>query len=78
MPELNNPDWRSEPKVWVVCGPDGLYWCGIVDGEDSAWRIAFGWPDEDDIKAYKAKGFYAAEATITWQKPHQRKQGLIR
>lgn len=58
--------FEQQPKVWVIVGPKGLYHVGLHEDEDAVWRIAFGWPDEEDIKGYKNMGYYAAEAKITW------------
>ena len=59
-----------DPKLWVVVSPDGLYWTGQADHELHAWRIALGYPRQDEIdEQYKACGWYAVPATVTWQKP---------
>lgn len=61
--------FENQPKTWVIVGPKGLYYVGLHEDEDAVWRVAFGWPDDDDIQSYKLKGFYAAEATLTWKQP---------
>lgn len=57
--------------TWVVVAPNGVYWVGLCDGEDAAWEIALGWPDEAEIADHKARGWYAAEGTLTWRKPDE-------
>jgi hypothetical protein len=54
---------------WVVVGPSGVYWLGHADSEVSAWTIALGWPDADEVAEHKRAGWYAAEATATWKRP---------
>lgn len=54
---------------WVIVTPAGVYWLGHAKDEAHAWSIALGWPDKDEIDAWKAKGCYAAQATVTWSKP---------
>jgi hypothetical protein len=61
--------FETQPKVFVVVGPKGLYYTGLHADEQSTWTVAFGWPDEEDIKGYKNMGYYVAEATITWKEP---------
>lgn len=59
----------TDPLPWVVVAPFGLYWLGCADDEHHAWTIALGWPDEAEINDYKTRGWYAATATVTWEKP---------
>lgn len=55
--------------TWVVANPIRLFYVGLHDSEESAWRIALGWPTPEEIAELKAAGWYAAPATITWQRP---------
>lgn len=55
--------------VWVVVSPHGLEYAGLHDDEESAWRVALGWPSAAEINEKKAAGWYAALAEITWRKP---------
>lgn len=55
--------------VWVVVGPEGLFYVGLHPDEDHVWPVAFGWPNEEEVARLKAEGWYAAEANITWKKP---------
>lgn len=57
------------PLPWVVVAPSGVYWLGHAKDEHQAWTVALGWPDKAEINEHKAKGWYAAEATVTWKKP---------
>ena len=56
-------------RIWVVVGPQGLYWVGLADDEKHAWTIAHGWPSDDDIQELIKSGWYAATANVTWRKP---------
>lgn len=55
--------------TWVVVGPDGLSWVGLAENEADAWEVALGWPHPAEVEWHKQRGWYAAEATITWSKP---------
>ena len=59
----------TPPMPWVVVAPFGVYWLGHAENEARAWCIALGWPDEEEVARHKAKGWYAAQATVTWSKP---------
>lgn len=56
-------------RPWVVVANDGLYYIGLHESEADAWRVSLGWPDEEEIVAKKAIGWYAAPATATWREP---------
>jgi hypothetical protein len=55
--------------TWVVVAPSGLVYVGLHENEADTWQIALGWPPAEEIAERKAQGWYAAPATITWQKP---------
>lgn len=59
----------SPLKTFVVVGPLGLAYVGLHTSEDDCWTVCLGWPSSEEIEAYKADGWYCAEANITWQKP---------
>ena len=59
-------------KVWVVVSPAGLVWVGLSRNETKAWCIALGWPTHQEVDWYKERGWYAAEANITWVKPEDK------
>lgn len=59
----------NDLDTWVIVGPKGLAYAGLHVDEDHAWEIYLGWPSQDEVKARKAQGWYAAKATITWTKP---------
>jgi hypothetical protein len=54
---------------WVIVSPQGVYWIGHAENEANAWSIALGWPDQAEIRYHMGRGWYAAQATVTWQKP---------
>ena len=64
MRQSNKP-WMP----WVVVAPNGLSWLGLARDEHSAWQIALGWPDQQEIDSHKQEGWYAAEATVKWTRP---------
>ena len=53
---------------WVICGPQGVKWHGLAADESAAWDYAFGWPGEAEIKELRAQGYYAAPATLQWER----------
>lgn len=57
------------PTPWVVVAPGGLYYVGLHEDERSAWTIALGWPDDEEIADRKREGWYAARAELRWTKP---------
>ena len=59
----------AELMPWVVVAPSGVYWLGHARDEASAWSIALGWPDEEEVAEHKRAGWYASEATVTWKRP---------
>jgi hypothetical protein len=56
-------------KAFVVVAPGGVHYLGLCSDEEDAWRVALGWPSAQEIEQHKAKGWYAAEATLNWKKP---------
>jgi len=58
----------------VIVGPDGIFWLGFADSEAQAWKYALGWPTLYETYDRKAKGYYAAEATVTWKRPEAAQQ----
>lgn len=55
---------------WVVVSPHGLIWLGHAVDEKCAWAYAtISFPDRKSPDAYKALGWYAAPANVTWKKP---------
>lgn len=56
---------------WVVVSPNGVYWIGHAENEANAWCIALGWPDLSEINDHRKRGWYAAEATVSWKRPEQ-------
>jgi hypothetical protein len=54
--------------AWVIVGPKGVAYLGLHLDEHEAWQIYLGWPDESEVAERKAKGWYAAKATLTWAK----------
>lgn len=57
-------------KTFVMVGPLGLEYVGLHRNERDCWRVAIGWPSDDEIDQRKADGFYVSQAQITWQKPN--------
>lgn len=55
-------------KQWVLVGPEGQVF-GSFENADAAWRHGLGWPDAQEIWERKQAGWYAAEATLTWESP---------
>lgn len=53
---------------WVVVAPGGVRWLGHAKNELDAWSVALGWPDAAEIAHHKQIGWYAVEATVTWQR----------
>jgi hypothetical protein len=54
---------------WVVVGPMGVSWLGHASDEADAWRVALGWPSQEEIDECKRLGWYASQATVTWPSP---------
>lgn len=54
---------------WVVVAPGGVHWLGHAASEQDAWTVALGWPDKEEIDEAKARGWYAAQATVSWKRP---------
>ena len=59
----------KELKPYIICGSDGIEYVGLHLSESSCWNIYLGWPSNEEINWYKDKGYYCAEATLTWRKP---------
>lgn len=53
---------------WVIVGPKGVEYIGLHKSEDEAWRVFLGWPTKGEVRWKKEKGYYAAQATVTWSK----------
>lgn len=69
--EAASPE-EGRAEMWAIIFPFGRIITGsacITEAE--AWRIALGWPcqEEEDIARFKSRGAYATKATLTWQKP---------
>lgn len=63
---------------WVVVAPDGVFYLGLHEDEDGAWRVALGWPDAAEVAEKKRAGWYAAQATTTWTRPNTERSGAKR
>ena len=59
---------------WVIVGPAGVRWLGHASCEADAWEIALGWPSAGEISEHKKKGFYAAEATVSWKQGEHKRE----
>ena len=55
-------------RPYVLVGPDGVHYVGIHNSEDDCWKIALGWPSEEEILARKSEGFAVYPATLSWNK----------
>ena len=62
---LKLKDGRMARPAWGVIRPDGSV---LVDSRfkdvDSAWQIALGWPDDEEIEEAKTKGYRAEFMTV--------------
>ena len=55
---------------WVVVSPHGVAWLGYAVDEERAWAYATqNYVPRHEPTHYKALGWYAAMATVTWAKP---------
>lgn len=55
---------------WVVVSPQGVQFLGYAVDETTAWRYATqSCEPRASVEVYKSRGWYAAPATVTWQKP---------
>lgn len=54
-------------RPYVFVGPEGLNYVGLHESEESCWRIALGWPSQEEIDQHKARGFAVYPANVTWQ-----------
>jgi hypothetical protein len=77
---FERPVRRPEPMTlpWVVVAPDGVFYIGLHEDEAGAWRVALGWPDDEEIAEKKRSGWYAAQATTTWTQPNTEVSGPLR
>lgn len=57
--------------VTVIVNDKGeLQYVGDVgQTESDAWRLCLGWPRRNEVEECKRNGWYAAQATITVEKP---------
>lgn len=62
------PQTISGRDPWVVVAPHGLVWSGHAVDEERAWAYATNSFEPRALPVvYKAKGWYAARATLSWQ-----------
>lgn len=54
---------------WVIVSPQGVQFLGHAVDEKTAWCYCLGWPHPEEVSYYKARGWYAAKATVMWKKP---------
>ena len=54
-------------RPYVLVDPQGLIYVGLHASEESCWRIALGWPSQEEIDQHKAHGFAVYPANVTWQ-----------
>lgn len=63
-------------QPYVLVGPHGLKYIGLHDSEETCWRVALGWPSQEEIDHHKALGFAVYPANVTWQSTvHQSTKG---
>ena len=62
------PMTKNTYYTWVITDPTGAvkYIAKPDDDENTAWTIALGWPDDDEIQRYKSQGWRAHIATLTF------------
>lgn len=64
------PQSISGRDPWVVVSPHGLIWSGHAVDEERAWAYATNsFLERKTPDAYRAQGWYAARATLSWQPP---------
>jgi hypothetical protein len=49
---------------WALFKDDNIYWLGLAESEETAWTIALGWPDAEEISSAKAGGMHAARVDV--------------
>jgi hypothetical protein len=62
----------SDLKPFVIVSPQGLAHVGLYENEAQAWRIYLGWPTVGEVREYISKGWYCAEAALTWQQSKEK------
>ena len=60
-------------RPFVMVSPQGLAYVGLHKDEADCWRVALGWPSDEEIAARKAEGYAVYPATLTWQAGAARK-----
>lgn len=54
----------------IVDDKDEAQFVGNVgETEAYAWQMCLGWPTTNEIKEHQRAGWYAAQATLTWELP---------
>ena len=49
---------------------DEVQYVGDVgESEETAWRLCLGWPTAAEVIQRNGSGWYAAQATLTWERP---------
>ena len=64
---MSNDKGALTLRPYVFVGPNGLHYVGLHDGEDSCWRVALGWPSQEEIDLHKMHGFAVYPANVTWR-----------
>ena len=69
---------ESLAYMWAVVFPDGH----IVTGSDfkteaDAWRIALGWPVQEEIDAAMKRGVFAVKAQLRYSSPNPVSLGML-
>lgn len=54
-------------QPFVLVGPRGVEYLGLHTDEADCWRVALGWPRDEDIEAAKMAGRRVYPATVTWK-----------
>lgn len=57
-------------EIWAVVFSDGRIIAeSDFENEEEAWRIALGWPDQDEIDEAKKRGAFCVKARLEFQRP---------
>jgi hypothetical protein len=54
-------------RPYVMTDKRGLRYIGLHTSEEDCWRVALGWPSDDEIEWHKAQGVRVYPATVTWK-----------
>jgi len=63
---------RGPEKPYAMTLNGRLYYIGMHTSDSDCWRIAWGWPSDEEIEEHKRKGYKVQECRVRFAKDDEK------